>query len=78
MQNKDRWCLIGMWEADKTWTVITRWFGINQSQVSRSIEKYMYCQTNEVINSPWSGRPRVLVRSAVRDPKAPCSEFRQQ
>ena len=58
--------------------------GINQSQVSRLIAKFR--QTNDVTDRPRPGRPRissaaddrVLVRSAVPDPKAPCSELRQQ
>ena len=45
------------------------------------------CQTNDVTDRPRLGNQlrlssavddRVLVRSAVRDPKAPCSELRQQ
>ena len=73
-----------MWEAGQTQTVIARQIGLNQSQVSRLIAKYR--QTNDVTDRPRPGRPRissatdkrVLVRSAVRDPKAPCSELRQQ
>ena len=61
-----------------------REIGINQIQVSRLIAKYR--QTNDVTDRPRPGRPRlssaaddrVLVRSSVRDPKAPCSELRQQ
>ena len=41
---------------------------------------------NAVTDRPWPGGPKIsfaaddkaLVRFAVRDPKAPCSEFRQQ
>ena len=84
LQNKDRWCIIGMCEAGQTQTVITRQIGINQSRVSRLIAKYR--QTNDVTDRPRPGRPRlsstaddrVLVRSVVRDPKAPCSKLRQQ
>ena len=84
LQNQDRWRIIGMWEAGQTQTVIARQIGINQSQVSRLIAKYR--QTNGVTDTPKPGSPRlhsaaddrVLVRSAVRDPKAPCSELRQQ
>ena len=73
-----------MWEAGRTQSVIARRFGINQSQVSRFIAKYR--QTNDVTDRLRSGRPRlssaaddrVLVRSAVRDAKAICSELRQQ
>ena len=58
--------------------------GINQGQVSRLIAKYR--QTNDVTDRPMHWRPRlssatndrVRARSAVRDPKAPCSELRQQ
>ena len=81
LQNKDRWCIISMWEAGQTQTVTARQIGINQSQVSRLIAKYH--QTNDVTGRPRPGRPslssaaddRVLVRSAVRDPKAPCSNL---
>ena len=84
LQNKDRWRITGMWEAGQTQTVIARQIGINQSQVSRLIAKYR--QTNDVTDRPQPGRPRifsaandrVLVRSAVRDPMAPCSELHQQ
>ena len=72
-----------MWEAGQTQTVIARQIGINQSQVSRLIATYR--QTNDVTGRPRPGRhclssaadDRVLVRSAVRDPKAPCSSLRQ-
>ena len=73
-----------MWEAGQTQTVIARPIGINQSQVSRLIAK---CgQTNDVTDRPTPGRPRlssasddrVLMRSAVRDPKFSCSELCQQ
>ena len=85
LQFKDRWRIIGMWEAGQTQTVIIfRQIGINQSKISRLIAKYR--QTNDVTDRPRPGRPRissaaddrVLVRSAVRDPNAPCSELRQQ
>ena len=84
LQNKDHWRIIGMWEAGQTQTVIARPIGINQSQVSQIIAKYR--QTNAVTDTPKPGRPRlpssaddrVLVRSAVCDPKASCSELRQQ
>lgn len=84
LKNKDHWRIVGMWEAGQTQTVFARRFGINQSQVSRLIAKYR--QTNDVTDRPRSGRPRLssaaddrlLVRSAVRDPKTPCSDLRQQ
>ena len=84
LQNKDRWCMIDMWEAGQTQTVIARQTGINQGQVSRLIAKYR--QTNDVTDRPMPGRPRVSsaadyrvpVRSAVRDLKAPYSELCQQ
>ena len=84
LQKKDRWRIIGMWEAGQTQTVIARQIVINKSHVSRLIAKYRL--TNGVTDRPRPGRPRissasndrVLVRSAVRDPKAPCSELRQQ
>ena len=71
-----------MYKAGQTQTVIARQIGINQSQVSRLIANYR--QTNDVTDRPRTGRPRlssaaddrVRVRSAVRDPKAPCSELR--
>ena len=53
--------------------------GINQSLVSRLIAKYR--QTNDVTGRPRlssAADDRVLVRSVVRDPKAPCSELLQQ
>ena len=70
-------------EAGQTQTVIAKQIGINQSQVSRLIAKCR--QTNDVTDRLQPRRPiissaaddRVLVRSAVRDPKAPCSEHRQ-
>ena len=79
LQNKNRWRIIGMWEAGQTQTVIARQIGLNQSQVSWLIAKYP--QTTGVTYRPQPGRPRlysasddrVLVRSAVRDHKAPCS-----
>ena len=84
LQNKDRWRIIGMWEACKTQTVIAKQTGIIQSQVSLLIATYR--QTNDVIDTPRPRRPRlssaadvrVLVRIDVHDPKAPCSELRQQ
>ena len=83
LQNKDRWRIIGMWEAGQTQTVIARQIGINQSQVSRLIAKYR--KTNDVTEDQGLGDQdssaaddRVLVRSAVCDPKAFCSELRQQ
>ena len=84
LQNKDRWRIICMWEAGQTQTVISRQIGINQSQVSQIIAKYR--QTNDVTDRPRPGSPRllsaaddiVLVRSAVHDPNAPCSNLRQQ
>ena len=73
-----------MWEAGQTQTVIARQIGINQSQVCLLIAKYH--QTNDVTDRPRPGRPilssaadvGVLVRSAVRDPRTPCSELCQQ
>ena len=84
LQNKDSWRIIGMWEAGQTQTVIARQIRINQSQISRLIAKYR--QTNGVTDRPQAGRPgissaanvRVILLSAVCDPKAPCSELRQQ
>ena len=84
LQNKDRWRIIGMWEAGRLQTVISRQIGINQSQVSQIIAKYR--QTNDVTDRQRPGSPRllsaaddiVLVQSAVHDPNAPCSELRQQ
>ena len=73
-----------MLEAGRKQTVIARQTGINQSQVSRLIAKYR--KTNDVTDRTRPERPRpsstadgrVLVRSAVCDPKAPCSELLQQ
>ena len=84
LQNKDRWRIIDMWETGQTQTVIARQIGINQSQVSRLIAKYR--QTNDVTDRPQPWRPRissaandrVLVLSALPDPKAHCSELCQQ
>ena len=84
LQNKDRCRVICMWEAGQTQTVIARQIVINQSQVSQLIAKYH--QTNGVTDRPRPGRSRlssaaddrVPVRSAIRDPKASCSELRQQ
>ena len=71
LQNKDRWCIIGMWEAGQRQTVIARQIWINQSQVSLLIAKYRL--TNDVTDRPRPGRPRfssaaddrVLVRSSA-------------
>ena len=84
LQNKDRLRIIRMWEAGQTQTVISRQIGINQRYVSQLIAKHR--QTNDATDSPRPVRPRissaadyrVLVRSAVSDPKAPCSELSQQ
>ena len=63
LQNKDRWRIIGMWEAGQTQTVIARQIGINQSLVSRLIAKYLsiakYRQTNAVTDRPRAGRQRL-------------------
>ena len=57
LQNKDRWHIIGMWEAGQTQTVIARQFGINQSQVSQLVAKYR--QTNDVTDRQRPVRPRI-------------------
>ena len=57
LQNKDRWHIIGMWEAGQTQTVIARQIGINQSQVSQLIAKYR--QTNNVTDRQRPVRPRI-------------------
>ena len=78
LQNTDRWRIIGMWEFGQTQTVKAMQIGINQSQVNRLIAKY--CKTNDVTDRPCLGDQdssatddRVLARSAVCNPKAPCS-----
>ena len=57
LQNKDRSRIIGMLKIGQTQTVIARQIGINQSQVSRLIAKNR--QTNDVIDRPRPGRPRI-------------------
>ena len=54
---KDRWHIIGMWEAGQTQTVLARQIGINQSQVGQLIAKYR--QTNDVTDRQRPVRPRI-------------------
>ena len=61
---KDRWRIIGMWEAGQTQTVIARQIVINQSHVSRLIAKYRL--TNDVTDRPRPGRPRISSASDDR------------
>ena len=63
LQIKDRWCIMGMCEADQTQTVIARGFQINQNQVSWLIAKYP--QTSDVTDSHGLGDIDCLLQQTI-------------